>query len=68
MYTIEKFRHNEVIKSVKTNDIKSKGITWVVMLDNEPVFIPNRLIGKRGLLVYSWKDIAQNEADWLNKN
>ena len=72
MYTVKKFRHNEVIKSVKidcgTTGIKSKGITWVVMLDEEPVFASNRLTGKSELVGYSRKYIAQKEADYFNQN
>ena len=70
MYTIKKFRHGEVIKPVKVQrgvvGIKSKGVTWVVMLDSEPAFAPNRITGKKELVGYSRKDTAQNELTRLS--
>ena len=71
MYTIKKFQHGEVIKSVKINcgtaGIKAKGIMWVVMLDSEPFFTPNRMTGKSELVSHSRKCTAQKEADYFNQ-
>ncbi len=71
MYTIKKFQRNEVIKSVKidcgTAGIKSKGIMWVVMLNDEPVFTPNRVTGKSELESYRRKYTAQQVAEYFNQ-
>ena len=72
MYTVRKFQPGEAIKSVKidcgTAGIKAKGIMWVVMLNDEPVFTPNRVTGKSELESYRRKYTAEQVADYFNQN
>ncbi len=73
MFTVKKFTTGQEIFRIKLSDKKS--LVWqckaaspdfVIMKDNQPHFIINRVTFKKELEKYSRKSVAQQVVDFYN--